>query len=215
MLSQTTICNVALSRIGIRQPIANIDENSETASICKLFFEQSLSLMFRERDWPFAQRQVDLALVSTNPTPNWSYSYRYPANFISIVDVRSDSSTGSIALPSNAYNLTVTDSTLRHNKSPFTISSDVSGRLIYSNQASAIATGTYYVDDVLQFDPVFADALAWKLAYEIAIPLTRDSAMRDMARTEYENAVSTAFANSLEESYTEVNDDSDFISSRY
>lgn len=91
----------------------------------------------------------------------------------------------------------------------------MSGRLIYSNQASAIATGTYYVDDVLQFDPVFADALAWKLAYEIAIPLTRDSAMRDMARTEYENAVSTAFANSLEESYTEVNDDSDFISSRY
>ena len=215
MLSQTTICNVALSRIGIRQPIANIDENSETASICKLFFEQSLSLMFRERDWPFAQRQVDLALVSTNPTPSWSYSYRYPANFISIVDVRSGSSTGSIALPSNAYNLIVTDPALRHNKSPFTISSDVSGRLIYSNQASAIATGSYYIDDVLQFDPVFADALAWKLAYEIAIPLTRDSAMRDMARTEYENAVSTAFANSLEESYTEVDDSSDFISSRY
>ena len=83
-MDQTEICNLALLRLGHTQRIADITENSTQARACSAVYEQCIRTMLRERPWPFAVREVDLAVVGTNQFSDWSYTYRYPSSFIHV-----------------------------------------------------------------------------------------------------------------------------------
>lgn len=214
-VNKTSICNMALSRIGQRQLIANIDEKSESASLCKLFYDQCLESILTECDWPFAQRYQTLALVTEYPNVKWRYAYRYPTGYLSIVSLHQSISGDVTYLPSNAYilsNINLRDS---RSPNPFTISSDNAGRLILTDLANAIALGSYFITDEAQFDALFANALSWKIASEIAISLSKDASIKNLCLSEYEKALSKAFARASEEEGRDEEPESGFITARY
>ncbi len=212
--SQTAICNMALVKLGISQSIADIDETSTRAELCRLFYDQCREEILQERPWPFAQRYVTLALVEADPNNDWSYSYRYPTGYLKLSRIVPDSLVGSSTLPSEAYNLSNLTFGRQGQSDPFELSSDDSGVLIFTNTANAIANGTYSVDDENQFNPLFVKALVYRLANELAIPLTKSDTLADKMDVAYQRVMSAAFANSQDEGQSNPPSDSSFETAR-
>ena len=213
MASKTAICNMALARIGIQQPIASIDESSAPARACKLFYDQSRESMLRYRPWPWAQRYETLALVSEAPNPDWGFAYRYPNDYLKIYQLVLESGGSSTGFAIyDSLNLGYTPSYAQN--IPWQMGSDTQGQLIFCDQADVIAYGTYNVDDTAQFSSEFADALAWKLASEIAPGLTKDMNVTERAANMAEAIASRAAASAYNEGIPREPSESSFTEAR-
>jgi hypothetical protein len=207
-MSQTAICNLALLRIGIAQPIADISEASVTARACRAVYTRCIEEMLRERPWPFAIRQVQLAVVSEQTFGDWFYSYRYPVDFLNVHRLVQVSST--VVSSGTIY----TVPSVGTPSVKYAVGSDSQGKLIHTNLSSAYAIGTEIVTDVGLFDPLFSSALAWKIASEIAISLTKDVRIAAMAANMYDRVVSEAAATAHNESKSDPDVESGFMKAR-
>jgi hypothetical protein len=210
--SQVNICNKALSRIGHGQRIAAITDNTAPARACEAAYEDVRQYMLRERPWPFAQRYETLALVAEDPNPDWAYAYRYPNSYLKVARLIDESGTTGGASIWGQLNLLYTPSHRQSN--PWQMGSDTQGLLIYTDLENAIAVGTWDVDDEGMWDPMFADAFAWRLAYEIAPGLTKDGPITDRAVQMYEMAVQRAMASALNEASPREPEEDGFTASR-
>jgi hypothetical protein len=164
------MCNIALQRIGISHQIADIrTEATEEAYKARLVYAMTVEAVLRDYPWPFATRYANLSLVAgSEASPvnkDWTYSYRQPVDMIT------------------ARRLISQDGHKRHfdQKPPeFRLGSDETGYLIYSNASSSSDRPvqleyTYRMQcPAQQGDPLFRDALAWKLASVFALSLGRD-----------------------------------------
>jgi hypothetical protein len=158
--------------------------------------------MLRDRPWSFATRQIDLALVGSQQIADWYYSYRYPSGYVSIhrvLPVQSVDSTTVLAY-------TETDRLPSPQTYPFKIGSDAGGRLIHTNVSNAVAIGNVMIDDTSLYDPQFSSALAWYVAAEIALSLTKSRDIYTTAYGMYEQKASEAFASSGNEREPEQKD---------
>lgn len=208
-MDQTAICNLALMRLGITQTIASIDDPNTTARSCKAVWEPCVTTMLRERPWPFAVRQVDLALVGQEIMAGWFYSYRYPSDFIVVNRVNPTMVT------SGATSIYVS-SDRRHDPQtyPFQIGSDASGRLIHSDVDDAVCEGTVYISDTGLYDPMFSSALAWYVAAEISLGLTKNASLYANAFQRYQEVSSEAFATGMNEQKPRAAADADMVQAR-
>jgi hypothetical protein len=209
-MSKATICNLALAHVGNTKGISNIDtDTSVEANMCRLFYDQCLLDMFESFQWPFARTRAELGLVEEDPTPNWKYSYRMPADagrMIAIGDTNlfiawdfnwagnwTDNGMGLMKIPLPLYEIV----------------SDNAGKLIYTQIADAVIYYERRVTNPTLWPVSFANALAWRLAAEIALPLSRDPKIAQNAERKYELEISRAYAAQLNESPTEVLEDSE------
>ena len=215
-VSETMICNMALGRIGISQQISNIDGNHSVERTCKLYYDISREYVLGDRTWPFAQRYVDLALIEENPNEEWQFSYRYPADTLRIdhIVVGGIDTTGTYMYPGE-YRTTPTYTKGDVPEPEYTLGSDSAGKIIYTDIEDAKVKYLADITDTALFNAHFIDALAWRLATELAGVLTRDVAIRQAAAQQYMIAVSAANANSLNESQNTVNKTSSIISAGY
>jgi hypothetical protein len=207
-MNQTAICNLALLRLGNSQPIASIDDPSAPARACKAVWDSCIQTMLRERPWPFAVRQVQLAVVGEGLVSDWLYSYRYPSGYINVhrlIEVQDDGDTAVI--------YTTQETSLKESQ-PFELGSDASGRLIHTDCSNAYAFGTVNITDTNLFDPLFTSALAWFIASEICMTVTKSRELINMTRSMYYETVSTAFAASANEPKPREDRDADMIAAR-
>lgn len=68
------------------------------------------------------------------------------------------------------------------------------GGLIYTDQPSAVLIYGGLEESAAAFPPQFCDALAWRLAAELAGPLTQKTSLMEYAVNRYENGVARARA---------------------
>jgi hypothetical protein len=201
MASDVTICNLALMRIGVSQPIADLSEQTTAAILANTIFADTRDLVLRSAHWGFARKVAALALVAEDPTDDWGFSYRYPADAVDIRKIRSG--------------LRRVDP--RDERVSYELSSDGSGLLIYTDQEDAVAEYTWRVTTVEWYPPDFVSALAWRLAVDLAMalaPSTLGSAMRDKAEQYYRAAIIDAKAASLNEEAPDDAPPSEFIRAR-
>ncbi len=197
-LNETRISNMALHHIGVSKRIAEFSENSLEANTCRLFYEINFQQCLRDFPWPFATKFHALALIATDPTTEWGYSYRYPPDCVEarriLSGVRND-----------------------HPKSrvPYRIGIDDEGQLIYTDMASAVLECTMMVTPNF-FPPDFSKALSLRLASDIAATLQKgDQAKLGAAALQrYYLEVDRAKANAANEEAAEEAPDSEFISER-
>lgn len=150
--SDTEICNQALAHCMLSTGITSLTENSTPARACLLFYAQARDELLEEFSWPFARKQAALALIASNPTNEWAYSYAMPTNALGIRRMQIGSTR-------------VDTSTSR---APYARV----GSLIYTDMPSAIIEYTERVTAVERFPPSFVAALAYKLASMIAAMVT-------------------------------------------
>lgn len=210
-MDQTAICNLALLRLGIAQQISDITDNTATARACNAVYEQCVRTMLRERPWTFAVRQVDLAEVADSPQSfDWNYTYRYPTDFIVVNRVLpatlSDDVTPVVRL--------TTDRRVDPQTYPFRLGSDADGRVIHTDVVDAVCEGTVYIADTSLYDPMFASALAWFIAAEVSLGLTKNPSLYSNALQNYQMIASEGFATGMNEQKPRDTADADMVKAR-
>ncbi|MDB4871971.1 MAG: hypothetical protein JWL97_2975 [Gemmatimonadales bacterium] len=199
MTAKVDICNLALSHLANSSEIADLDaEQSKEAQACRRFFDEIRDEVLRDFPWPFAMTQGALALVASNPTIEWGYSYRLPAgclNFRRILSgVRNDS---------------------RKSRIVYRLGQDAAGDLIFTDQPSAQAEWTAQITNTERFRPDFVLALSYLLAFRIGPRVAGDKVkvVAD-AQQNYYLQISKAKANALNEEQLDDSPDSEFVSAR-
>lgn len=199
--SETVIANMALSHLGVGKQIASLTESSEEARACNLFYEPTRDELLRSAPWPFAKKQDSLAVVETDPTDEWGYSYTYPTDCLMIRRLCSGTRNDS-----------------RQTRVPYQLYYSESSTLIYCDLAEAdfIIEYTVRVENTSRFQPDFDMALSYLLASRISPRLSKGDPFKvgDRALKLYGMAYSIASANAFNEEQAEEDVVSEFERSR-
>jgi hypothetical protein len=198
MPSDIEICNIALSRVAHTQPIVSFTEKSKAAELCSVFFKPLRELVLADFPWPFAESIVTLADIGS-PAPGWAYRYRYPADCLKVRE---------IIIPEQRRPMS------SDQQIPYKIGYDSGGRVIHTDQAEAGVRFTFRVEDPTFFDPLFADALAWRIGQDLALPLSSKPDLQQYCQQQYEMAKTRAQGSAFEESQDDPEPESEFVSVR-
>lgn len=196
MASIIGICNIALSHIGT-SGIQALTESSKEALACRTLYESARDAVLRDHPWNFAERRAALAL-STEEVPGYSYVYAYPSECLSARRFTADDAPG----------MTTT--------TPFVVTADstLSGKLIATDLGAAVLIYTAKVTDPTMFDPLFVDALGWRLASDLAIPVTGDPRVEQSCFTRYINFLRNAQAADSMEGKKDPETSNSFVDAR-
>jgi len=196
--SQVQICNLALGYIGHANTIQSLSENSTAAIRCNLVYEQSRDSLIRSFDWNFARTSVTLALSGTAPG-HWSYSYAMPSEALAIryiFDAAYDPQTNR----SYPYELGTNDGETK---------------LIWTDTETAQAVYTRVIRDEAILPELVVDALALKIASEIAMPMTKDLQLTERLNQWYQLKLSAAQLANNQEAYEQPDEwEADHIAAR-
>jgi len=195
MTTNIDICNMALSEIGTQSTIAALNEQSNEAIQCNLWYDTMRRRLLRAAQWGFARTQVTLTQVAdaipdnTSPYP-FLFSYTYPTDCLKLRYILATPITTNgapppdlLVSPSAWYTPSRANRFLIANQ----VISTVQTKVILTNVGwvnttpndGAIGVYTQDVTDVGLMDEMFIGALASALAYKLVIPLSGNVGMRD------------------------------------
>jgi hypothetical protein len=199
MATKTQICNLAIGHLGIGKTIADFEtEKSAEANACRTFYETCRDIVLSELNWPFAKKFLALALVDTNPTLEWGYSYQYPSDCVIVRKLYSGQRTDS-----------------RDTREPFDLLEDTTGKFIVTDLTQAYAEYTKRTNE--QFYPaMFVMALSRLIASYIAPQITHGDEFNlgQKQMQIYEVEISKAKKLALNEVQDDPDPESEFIRAR-
>ena len=170
-MTPTDICNMALAFIA-KGRISSMDEQTEQARQCKLFYDIVKKDLLRNYTWGFAKKIDKLAeLTQAETSPYWRYIYTYPQKCVAVRKIF-DKESGREVLAGQQKEWDL-----------YMASDNVLG--IGCNIPKAYLEYTYDVDDTNLFSADFIDAFAHLLAFNICIQLTGNSGLQ---QTQYQLA---------------------------
>lgn len=208
-IAEAGVCNQALSRAGSTQSITSLNpsDTSVEADQCRIWYPATRDSMLADYPYPWAEAYLNLAQVAgpeidgNVADAQWARSYRYPPDCLKIRRLVATQTSVTAAVPqttglSSAYTL-ANEPWKRPEGQPYPISygigHDVTGRLIltdfWGNGYGLTAVYTAKVEDPTQFSPDFADALAWRLAADLAMSLGYSDSRRQYAERMYRDVV--------------------------
>lgn len=173
MASMIEICNLALGCLG-EPPIADLNEKRPAARYCKLYLRIALESLLRDHPWNFAQARERLTPAAMPDAWAETYSLAY-------------------VLPARCVRLHHLVNARGERESRFALTDHEGRTLVLTHLEGAIAAFTRMTDDAGQFDALFSQALARKLAVLLARPLTKSGGqlmqeLEAMLQRELENA---------------------------
>lgn len=212
MVSKASICSMALAHIGNTKGVSNFDTDTTTeANMCRLFFDQVVGEILETCAFPFSRRRAVLGLVEADPNDDWDYSYRYPSDARRVLAVANESAFINRNLMTNPNIVTSIDEQIFWKLPDFEIGGDDAGKLIFTNISDA---QVYYIKEIPNPEkwPIqFVNAVAWGIAANVAMPLSRDPNIASRAQAGYQAMLSQVNASQLNESPTEKTEDSDIV----
>lgn len=180
----TKIINQALVRIGVSKQIGNVTtELSPEADVARLQYADAVTSVLRDFPWPFATKYTAPVLVAGTAmaplNPDWTFSYRRPADCVFERRL--------VAARNGAVDPT---------PPPFQLSSDTTGGLILTNEATPQLEYTYRPGCSAGLgDPLFKEALTWKVAGAMAPALSRMAGIVEHCEAQYQQAIARATLN--------------------
>lgn len=199
MASNVEIANRALTKIGANRIIALTDDNKEGREVNSMF-SIVRDAELRAHSWRFSIKRAQLAALSTAPEFGYAYQYRPPSDCLKILEV------GDYYPGADLTDYVGTD-TSEYAYENGVILTDYAAPLKLRYVAR--------VEDPTLFDSLFVEALACRLAMELAEPITQSSTKRDLASREYQQAIKEAVrATSIEKPPTKVADDTFILARR-
>lgn len=159
------ICNMALSLAGVTKRINSLDEPSVEAQQCKLYIDISRDGLLQEHLWRFATKHAPLAL-SNEKHPYWEFIYTYPTDCIRLIRVFGEDTemNGQEWLRTARESATLLPRTFEQHLMKTV-------RVILSNLEQAYGEYVSRAIDPTQYPPLFVEALAYRLAMELVVPL--------------------------------------------
>lgn len=161
-VTDVDICNKAITKVNGNR-ITALGQDSKEGRLCALLYEQERDALLEEHPWNFAIGRQQLAQLSTAPAFEFDYAYSLPADAIR---------------PLYMY-----DSTDRFKIESGNLLTDENPvKLVYIKQ----------VTDTSKFSPLFIDALATKLAAELAKAIPNDSKLAERLLSELQLKLKSA-----------------------
>lgn len=142
-----SVCNSALVKVGADR-ISSITQDTKSAKILNAIFNTVRDDVLRAHRWNFAMTRATLAPTGTEPDFEYDYQYDLPSDCLRIVETYPDD-----------------------------IDFVVEGRTILSNESELSVVYIRRNEDPASWDSCFAEALAWRLAREVAYNLTQSNAL--------------------------------------
>lgn len=185
--TKVAIWNLALQHIAQR-PIQSDTDGSLMALACQRAWDPARREVLRECNWDFAAVIEQLSVVGAYTPPlGWAYGYQYPSRAIAVRKVFPPQE------PAAQNGLFFLQQQSRQFISPNQLATPIRQttgdkfrvifdktlaiKIILSNTQNAIIEYTYDVDDTQLFDASAVTLMGYRLAADIATPLTGDSSI--------------------------------------
>lgn len=207
------LCNLALSRIGSKQPIDSLDEDTTEARACTVAYPFARDAVLASFPWRFATKRVALAALTGVTYTDWQHAFALPADCLEVrglVDalVPTPPPVGFVRwTPVDALSLT----TLQLARTPYAIEAGTAGQVLLTNDSAPVVQYTARVEAVSLYPPLFCDALAWRLAGELALAIPMKAPLAQAAFTASERAIARAAASELRQAQAGTTPDSETI----
>lgn len=205
MSSVIDICNRALSEMGTQSFISTLDEASNEAAQCSLWYDNIRQGLLRAAPWGFARHQRALTLldtwdgVSANAPYPLLFKYEYPSDCLKLRYIIwppyttnvADSPAVDVGVPAPYWG-----APSRQNR--YLVQADVDSetgaqsKSILTNVPGAVGVFTLDVTNPDVFDTMFESALSAALAYKLVIPLSGNVGMRQEFRQSAEGSITNA-----------------------
>jgi hypothetical protein len=142
MASTTQICNLALAKLGANLITSLEQTNSKEATLCSLLFERVRDAVLEEFPWPFATKRNSLAQLSETPAFGYDLYYQVPSDCLHILEL----------FPEGRFL--------------------IEGNKIATNVVDAQARYIFRETNPNRYSASFILALAFRLAAELAEPIS-------------------------------------------
>ena len=160
MADETSICNAALAKLGCPL-ITSLSDGSKHAQFCSRFYASTRDEVLAAHRWNFAMKRATLT-KSTAPAFEWKYSYTLPSDCLRVVQL-------------NGYETTET-------RGEFSVEAG----LLLADADTAQIRYVAQITTASLFPTLFIEALATKLAANLAGPLTGSQTMAGEFTKQYE-----------------------------
>lgn len=198
MASVIQVCNRALTKLGAAR-IVSIDDDVKAARALKSAFDDVRDDELRGHRWQFAMRRITLAALSTAPAFGYAYQYQVPPDFLRLdmVDDR------------------FPDAVMDNYIGAETLDYALEGNLILTDIAAPLKLRyVAQITDPTAWDANFREALACRLAAELAEDLTQSNQKRQLAWQEYDRAIRQAIRSNAIEKLPVAPPDNTWVLSR-
>lgn len=177
------LANQALALLGISKQIVTLATDQAEDIQVNLHFQTTIDEVLRDFPWAFATKYRTLTLVAGTTllpaTSDWVYAYRAPSDMLFARRL-----VNTIGLRGR-----------RDDDDPpkFRVGRDTTGALIYANVEGAYLEYTYRVPCAAEAgDSLFREAVKWKLAAVMAMPLGRDEKQQVRCLQVYDAVITRA-----------------------
>ena len=161
--SDVSVCNSALLKVGAL-PISSLSDNTRASNICQAQYPILRDEVMRSSPWRFALQQLSLQTPNaTSPIYGYTSAYDIPSNVLRIWQVRGN------------QNWTEQGNQIFISKSD-------------GIECLAIVQNT----DPTSWDAQFAEALAWRVAQEIAYAMVQSAPLAQEMAKGYEKSLALA-----------------------
>ena len=166
-MSDVSICNLALQKLGAQRIVSLSDENKNARAV-NACYEHERDLELRTHLWSFAKKRIALAPSSVAPAFDFSYAFPLPTDYIAWIPDPTISLDWSIESHEGALSILTND-----------------GSVIYLRYIAKI-------EDTEQFDPLFQEALACRIAWQCCEEITQSNSKQAKITDDYTQAIRLA-----------------------
>ena len=174
MQSTVHLYNTALARLGGEQLARNISplEQGATGQICENLFPHVLDMTLAAHAWAFATCRQTLAapVLRDDVNPAYPFAYELPSDCVKLLHLEGIAGMG---------------------RTPTYV---VEGNTIRASVDRAVLVYVARVTDPKLWPPLFADALAWAMAAELASAINNDAQKQQQCHQAYRIALADAVA---------------------
>lgn len=224
-LDEAGVCNQALARLGIKTYVDDLEtDQTEEAETCNVFYADVRDACLSTFKWPFATRRATLAQDGDEPARvGWLYVFRAPSDCLVAramwpITATTDPALDDLYGPQGQALTTAYLRTPRRDQMvSYAIEKATTGdhKVILCDVLAPVLFYTARVEDPVQFPSLFTSALAWKLAAEMAMPLTQDKQKAAYCREMYRQEIHEAYAIALNEQQEDEPPTTESIAVRY
>lgn len=183
--SKISICNKALIELG-ESPITALTDNNKAARTLDAVYDIVLLTALRSHRWNFAVKRVALAELSAIPVYGFTKQYQLPSDCLRVLEIDT-----------------------------LTAVYKIEGRALLTDSGTVYLKYVAKIDDPTQYDAAFVDYLSLKLASDIAMTLTDNTALRDSVMAKSLLALREARTIDGQEDYPDAVADGSWITSRF
>jgi len=151
--TEVSIANLALGWLGL-DPLVSLDDDSNSAALCKVNLPGCRDFVLEGSDWTFAQKRA--VLTPSTAAPAWGYTYAYP-------------------LPVDCLRVAYATANPDAGETQQLSQWVVENRMILCNEAALYIRYTARIVDTTRWSEGFSQACAQLLASNIAVAATNSS----------------------------------------